>query len=351
MDTDKKTIVLLTPGFPKDETDTTCLPFIQTHLKALNKRFPDTEVIILAFQYPFTAGKYEWYGNKVISFGGRSRPKLHRLLIWLKVWNKLRQLNREKKIMALFSLWCTECALIGHYFGKRHQIKHFTWLCGQDAQKDNKYVKYIHPVGQELIAMSDFLKREFYQHHGVLPAVVVPLGVNEDEFSNENYLRTIDVLGAGSLIPLKQYDLFVTVINRLKDSIPGINAILCGDGPERSKIEQQMAISGLQNVTLKGEVPHAAVLQMMKQAKIFLHTSRYEGLGTVCIEALYAGAHVVSFTKPMDGTIPHWHHVNNIDEMVIKVKELLSDPTTEYYSITAYKAEDIATTLMELFNG
>ena len=346
----KETLIVLTPGFPENERDTTCLPFLQTHINAVNQCFPGLEVIILTFQYPFFNRTYSWHGNEVISFGGKERGKLNRLLIWARVWRKLRKFRKEKNVIGLFSLWCTECALTGSYFGKFHGIKHYAWLCGQDAKAGNKYVKLIRPQANELIAMSDFLKREFFKNYGISPAHVIPLGVDPGKFSRSRVNRDIDVLGVGSLIPLKQYDVFVKIIQRLINFLPGINAVICDNGQEKEKLA--VLISELQlndRIKLTGEIPHCTALQSMQRAKIFLHTSNYEGFGTVCLEALYAGAHVVSFTKPMDIDIPHWHHVNNENEMTIKVRELLQDDTTVYESVCVYSSDDIAKSMLKLF--
>ena len=305
----------------------------------------------MAFQYPFFRGNYKWKSNEVISLGGRERSKFYRLLLWIQVWNKLRKLKKKKNIIGLFSLWCTECALVGSYFGKYNKLKHFTWLCGQDAKKGNKYVKLIRPKADELIAMSDFLKREFYKNYSINPEHVIPLGANPDEFSDTHFNRDIDVLGVGSLIPLKQYDVFTKVISRLAVSIPAINSIICGKGPEEENIGLLIKALHLKNnIKLVGELPHKDTLQFMQRARIFMHTSNYEGLGTVCIEALYAGAHVVSFTRPMDKEIPHWHHVSNEEDMVKKVLDLLQSETTKYEPVSAYDASAIVKNIMGLFN-
>ena len=347
-----KTLVVLTPGFPENEADTTCLPFLQTHIHALNKKFPDLEIIIVAFQYPYMRGTYKWFQNEVISFGGKEKGKGHRLLLWVKVWRLLSKLKKSKNIIGLFSLWCTECALMGSKFGNIYHLKHYTWLCGQDAKKSNKYVKFIRPKGSELIAMSDFLKREFYKNHHIEPRQVIPIGVDPAQFSTMQFERNIDILGAGSLIPLKQYNVFVDVVSELREALPDVKVILCGQGEEQDRLQEQIDTLQLQNkICLFGEVPHAEVLQLMQRSRIFLHTSNYEGFGTVCLEALHAGAHVVSFTKPMDVAIPHWHHVNNEKEMIMKVKEILCDPTTSYDSVTAYTAEDVAIAMMKLFDN
>ena len=345
-----KTLIILTPGFAADEADTTCLPFLQGHVDALNKNFPGTEVIILAFQYPFVKATYQWHNTEVISFGGKERGKFHRLKIWAQAWHKLMVLKRSKNILGIFSLWCTECALIGSCFGKFYGLKHYNWLCGQDAKAGNKYVKLIRPKSNELIAMSDFLKREFYTNYHILPTYVIPIGVDAEQSSKVDSTRPIDLLGAGSLIPLKQYDVFVKVIHQLNSRHEALNTIICGKGPEEEQLNKLILNFKIQNnISLAGEIPHNEVLKLMKRTKIFLHTSNYEGFGTVCLEALCAGTHVVSFTKPMDGHIDHWHHVTNFDEMVEKVSLLLNDKGLSHDPVIPYSSNVVAKIMMELY--
>ncbi|MEI9943386.1 MAG: glycosyltransferase family 4 protein [Chitinophagaceae bacterium] len=130
---------------------------------------------------------------------------------------------------------------------------------------------------------------------------MIPPGVNTKQFSDKIKERDIDILAAGSLIPLKRYGLFIEIIAEIEKRVPGLKVILAGDGPERQNLQKQFEESSLQaTISLVGELPYEEVLQLMQRTKIFLHTSRYEGFGVVCIEALYAGAKVISFTKPMN---------------------------------------------------
>src|SRR4051812_44758011 len=94
-----KTLIVLTPGFPADEADSTCLPFIQTLIKAMRKNNPEAEIVILSFQYPFTEKVYRWHGVEVRSFNGRGRPKLYRAMLWLRVWRALKVLVKEKQVI------------------------------------------------------------------------------------------------------------------------------------------------------------------------------------------------------------------------------------------------------------
>jgi glycosyltransferase involved in cell wall biosynthesis len=131
-------------------------------------------------------------------------------------------------------------------------------------------------------------------------------------------------MGAGSLIPLKRYDQFVKLVANIAPSRPDIRAVICGDGPERKMLEQQIHKYKLNDhIELTGELEHERVLLYMQRSRIFLHPSSYEGFGMVCAEALYAGARVVSYCKPMNSGFNHQYNVKTEEEMERKVKELL----------------------------
>jgi glycosyltransferase involved in cell wall biosynthesis len=294
------------------------------------------EIIVLAFHYPYVRSTYNWKNVTVISFNGQNRGKLYRLLLWFKVWRTLKAL----KPGGLFSFWCTECALIGTRFARRNNLPHFTWILGQDAKKNNSYVKFIKPKSEELVAMSDFLADTFERNHGIRPGHVIPNGIDARLFPPQTE-RTIDVLGVGSLIKLKQYDLFIELVSLAKVS----RAVICGKGPEEQALLQQSK----NNVSIMGELSHSEVLSLMQESKIFLHTSNYEGFSTVCLEALYAGAHVISFCNPVKSSIPYWHVVSTKEEMLQKLMELLNDASLDHERVMPYTMKDTANAVMQLF--
>src|SRR5664279_520752 len=113
MKNDQDVFVILTPGFPANERDDTCLPFLQQFVKAINKEFTTVSIIIIAFQYPLKAQEYLWNNNKVISFGGKNKGKFRRRILWIKVWQKLKELHKKNNIKGLFSVWLGDCALLG----------------------------------------------------------------------------------------------------------------------------------------------------------------------------------------------------------------------------------------------
>jgi glycosyltransferase involved in cell wall biosynthesis len=170
----------------------------------------------------------------------------------------------------------------------------------------------IPPKADELIALSDFLQNEFKTNHGVTPQHVIPAGIDTKQFINSAAEKDIDLLAVGSLIPLKQYSIFLEIVAGIKKQLPHITAVLVGNGPEKERLQTLITKSGLKtNVSLTGELPYPEVLQLMQRAKVFLHPSSYEGFFGVCLEALYARAHVISFCKPMKQDIENWHVVSS----------------------------------------
>jgi glycosyltransferase involved in cell wall biosynthesis len=344
-------LVILTPGFPEGEYDSTCLPFLQSLVKAINRQFSSIEVMIFSFQYPYIKSPYLWNGNVVIPFNGRNRGKVARRLLWLRVWRKLISLRTNHNLAGVFSLWCGETALIGHRFANRSGVPHYCWVLGQEAKAGNKYVDKTEPRAEELIAISDFIADEFFKNYLLKPQHVIPNGIDQSLFEKDSFVRTIDVLGAGSLIPLKQYEVFIDCIAIIKKSFPKIYSVISGKGEEHSKLNEQIKAQGLQkNVMTTGELSHKSLLRLMQQAKIFLHPSSYEGFSMVCLEALYAGCHVISFCKPMKQDFEHWHVVKSKEEMIQKATELLRIPNLEYTSVMPYSVEQTASSIMHLFS-
>jgi glycosyltransferase involved in cell wall biosynthesis len=346
----QKTLVILTPGFPENEADSTCIPPQQIFVKALKERYPELNIVVLTFIYPFFSEEYGWNGVRVISFGGKRKGMIYRKLTGPRILKVLKKLNKQQEIIGLLSFWMGKCAFIGDAFAKKYQFKHYCWLLGQDAKAGNKYFNKIKPEGASLIALSDFIVRECYKNHGVKPVHVIPVGIDTVLFNDGVVERDIDILGAGSLIPLKQYSVFVELIKELKVFFPNIRAVICGDGTEMEMLVKLVEAYNLQsNISFTGRLPHTEVLALMQRTKIFLHPSAYEGFGAVCLEALYAGAQVVSFVQPMDAPIQNWHIATDNTAMLKLLQGILNDQPINHDRILPYSIQANVKAMMQLF--
>ncbi len=350
MNKDEKTLIILTPGFPKDEADSTCLPMQQQLIRALKETDPKLNIIVLSFQYPYHTKTYTWFNTRVIPFNGRNKGGVPRLLLRRKINIALEKIHNETPITGLLSFWYGECAAVGKQFADKYGLKHYCWILGQDAKKENKYPKRIQLKPTELIALSDFLQTEFEKNHGIKPHHIITSGIDSTQFNANKKEKDIAILGVGSLIPLKQYELFLEVIAEIKNQLPGIKAMLIGKGQEKDRLQMLITQLGLQSsITLTGELSYQEVLDQMQRAKILLHPSSYEGFSGVCLEALYAGAHVISFCKAMNQEINHWHIVASKEEMKEKAVSILSNPATIYKRVIVASMEDNAKKMTSLF--
>jgi len=345
-----KTFIIFSPAFPLGEEDSTWVPWLQTIVAALNNNFPGLNVIVFAFQYPYTTKAYSWHNNKILPFNGYYKNKVTRFLMWMNIFIEVRKIKKHSDIVGIFSQWCTECTFVAKYIAKFLELKYYCWVLGGDARETNTYVKRIRPEPSLLIAISDFVVDEFYRSHGIRPQHVIPTGIDISLFDSSKQEKDIDVIGVGALSVLKQYDLFVEIVAKLKEDLPGIKTMICGDGTEREYIDGMIKELGVgENLTVTGFIPHKESLKMMQRARILLHPSSYEGFGTVCLEALYAGAHVISFVQPMYCEIRNWHIVKTKEEMQLKALELLQDRNTKYESILTYTTDDAVKKVLKLF--
>jgi glycosyltransferase involved in cell wall biosynthesis len=329
----KKAVVLLVPGFPANEQDTTCLPFLQQFCLSFSLVRPDIELQVISFQYPFISGYYTWNGIKVFCVGGKSQ-KSNRLFTWFKVFIQLLKIKKKYDLAAINSFWMTECALVGQWFSILFKIKQVVYVIGQDALKSNRYLRLINlPKNgsdmekMKIIAMSENLVNQFFESTGYTIQHIIPAGIDINKINQTFEIRIIDILGVGSLTPLKNYLLFTEIINELKNAFPGIKACVIGKGEQEELIKDKIKEYKLENsLLLPGELPHKEVFDYMHKSKILLHTSAYEGQSTVIMEALANGLNIVCFDIGrihVDGKI--WV-CKNKHEMVIQLKKMLSTP-------------------------
>lgn len=313
-----KHIVILTPGFAENETDTTCIPALQIYADALRKH-SGNEVSIITLHYPKKKEAYHWNSIPVYALNGSSF--FSKILLWKKAYTILKQIHSKKKITHLHSFWLGECAFVGHWFSKRNKIDHITTLMGQDALKGNSYSKILPLKKMKLITLSGFHQKTFEDNYNIATEII-PWGVTQKKVPSSE--KTIDIIGVGSLIPLKNYALFITVIHQIHQTKP-IRVVLIGDGILKRELEEKIHLHQLENViTVKGELDHESTLNYISQSKILLHTSNYESFGLVFAEALQNETMIVSKPVGCFFDSKNWTTANTKDEMADACLSLLS---------------------------
>jgi glycosyltransferase involved in cell wall biosynthesis len=346
----RESFIILTPGFPGNESETNCLPLQQAFVRDLHRQHPELDIIVLTLQYPYTEGTYNWNGITVKSFNGRNRGGIGKLLVRRKVFQELGKLHSANEIKGIFSFWLGECALVGNRFANRNNLLHRCWILGQDARKENKYVELVRPDPGELVALSDFIMEEFTMNHGIRPVHLGYPGVDPALFKSTRQARDIDLLASGSLIPLKRFEIFIETVQKVKDVIPCVKAVIAGDGPQKKKLEDLVTAAGVrENLHFTGQVEHHQLIRIMQRSKVFLHPSAYEGFGMVCLEALAAGAQVISFVQPLVNPPERWHYVQDPAEMKQKTLELLNQENPVPGNNIPFRISDTVHAIMNSF--
>lgn len=148
----------------------------------------------------------------------------------------------------------------------------------------------------------------------------------EGEGERENWLIT-----AARLVPGKGFDLLLQVAKEILPKYPDWKWMLCGEGPEREMIESFCEKEGLkEQVVLLGYVPR--VEDYLIRSKIFVLTSRAEGLPMCLLEARSCGVPCVSFDVPTGPADMIENGVNgylipafDCDDMAEKLEGLMGD--------------------------
>jgi glycosyltransferase involved in cell wall biosynthesis len=98
------------------------------------------------------------------------------------------------------------------------------------------------------------------------------------------------VVSLGALIPIKGHDITIEAVAGL----PGVSLLIAGLGPERARLEAQIAGLGLgDRVRLLGPVPHAEIPELLGAADVMALASSSEGLANAWVEALASGTPIV----------------------------------------------------------
>ena len=317
-------IVILTPGFPESETDTSCIPALHLYAKALLD-YTGYEITVVSFHYPKKKSAYAWNGIQVYTLGSSSF--ISKIVLWHKAYRFLKQLNRKKPITALHSFWLGECALVGYWFSVKNKTKHIVTLMGQDALKGNKYAGILPLKKMGLITLSPFHQGVFHKNYNVRTAII-PFGINPGDFSPSES-KTIDIIGIGSLIPLKNYRLFIEIIAEIAKEKP-IKAIIVGDGVLHNELQEKIQLLHLNDtISLKGKLSYKQTMQYLAQSRILLHPSEFEGFGMIFAEALQSKTMIVSKRVGSAAESPNWIIAHTKNEMAEACFKLLSKSFSE----------------------
>ncbi len=319
-------IVFLVPGFPQNEEDTECIPLLQSYILYFAKLNPAIKTAVITFQYPYFIKHYRWHGIDVYSAGGKNKRRLFRIFTWARVVYYFLRLRHRLEVPVIHSFWLTECAWVGQWLAKVFTLKHVATIGGQDAKPANRFLKALNFTEMTLTCSSKFSAEVFRRSTGCVIDNIIPIGLDHHQFDAVAVTpeRTIDILGVGSLIPIKNFALFIELVAALTIEFPNLRARIIGEGPQRRELERLIQEQASGNIQLLGQLRRRDVIHHMAQSKILLHTSSFESQGYVFIEALYCGMSVVSFDLGYLGQTAKALKCGGKEEMLENLRKLLT---------------------------
>lgn len=286
-----KHIIWVTPGFAASEQDSQCIPPMQLLARALMAQ-DGIQLHVVSLHYPKHQVPYSFYGAKV--YPAAATGRMAKMRSRFSAYRRVLKLLQQYPQAVLHSFWMTDACLIAHVANQGFGTKHLLTLMGQDARPENKYWKLLASTPFTKVGLSSFHAQQYLRTTGAKLNAIIPWGLPDLE-QDANGEKIYDIIGVGSLIPLKQYDYFIDLLVLVKKMLPAFSALLVGDGPERQRLEALAVEKGIVgNLKFTGALPREEVLSLMAQSRVFLHTSSYESFGFVLIEALQQGAFVVS---------------------------------------------------------
>ncbi|HKC69458.1 MAG TPA: glycosyltransferase family 4 protein [Bacteroidia bacterium] len=327
MNESTKHIVFFTPGFPANEQDVNCIPILQSYVLHYYRRNinRNVKISVITFQYPFQKKQYQWNNIDVYAIGGCNKKGLRRIQTWLQVLYRFKQLNKTNKVTAIHSFWLTQCAFVGQLISSLFKIKHISTIVGLDALPGNKYIKLINLKKTTIVALSDFVAKKFKETTNKNVHRIISIGLDTENFTtNISDNPTIDILGVGNLHAIKNYSLFIEIVEELVKTFPNLKSMIIGNAEEFNMLKNLIASKRLdKNINLAGELPRHKVLDIMADSKLFLHPSVHEGQGYVFAEALYSGMTVVAFKVGNLVNSARVFTCNNKTEMIENLTALL----------------------------
>jgi len=227
-------------------------------------------------------------------------------------------LRREQPFAMVSALFTNVIALISQRlsgFPRRIVIsEHNTLSSTAQNQADLRWQVYprlagwIYPWADEIVAVSNSVANDLAKTTTIPrdrirvvrnPVVTPDLRRKSEEALDHPWFKAGEppvILSVGRLTSQKAFDVLIQAFSRVRKKRPA-RLLILGEGEERSRLEALVRQLGLeQDVSLLGFVQNP--YPYIAQAELFVLSSRWEGLPTVLIEALYLGTPIIATDCP-----------------------------------------------------
>ena len=306
---------------------------------------------------------YEFLFN---NYDGKSKiiKEIYRLWAKLTYLKKVEKIIKEKK----YDIVIDYSSNLLKYNNLDIKVPVFAWIhfsltFGEklSADKIEKYKKQYKKY-DKILAICDTMRDEFVEILGMeknkVELVYNPIDLEairkkaETIYKKyETYLKQDYFLQVSRLTEQKQPEHLVDIYYKLKQQGIKEKLYFIGNGEKIELIKQKIREYNLENdVVLLGQIENP--YPFFKNAKLFVHTAKYEGLPTVLLESLTLGTPVVAYdcpTGPKDILGQNSEYgkliqLNDKDTFVEKVYELINknEKYENYRKLSLVRANDFS---------
>jgi 1,2-diacylglycerol 3-alpha-glucosyltransferase len=308
-------LLILTPGFAVNEADTSCLPFLQLYLDELKKQ--DCRITIVTEDHPQTEN-YSWKNIEVITVRKRA-TLLSKIMGRFTLLKTIEAIHKRSPVDVVHSIWCNWASVKANAFCEKNRIRHVVTLAGQEPVQARGLIKKMNKLQCVPVCVSNF-QLKAGASAGANIKEMIHWGI--ENIVPESLNRDIDLLFCGSLNKVKNYSTFLVIVKKLVQTNSVNSSVMCGGGQVEA-VKLIARKSGLKSLSITGEIKRNEVLDLMKRAKVFVHTSNYEAFGLVLAEAMACGCHVVSAPTGIAATDHNIHKCTSVDDFVNVISKLL----------------------------
>lgn len=159
--------------------------------------------------------------------------------------------------------------------------------------------KILYPLASGCVFQTEDAKSWF--PHLIQRKSKIILNPVNDKFYKVDYKgERENIVTVGSLSPRKNQQLLIKAFSLIAQEFPKDNLVIYGEGPEREKlVELTKSLNIEKRVFFMGE--SSEIHEKIKNAKVFVLSSNYEGLPNVVMEAMALGLPVISMDCPCGG--------------------------------------------------